>query len=90
LSSCFVLSLEALIFRSISGSRRQLSVSNHKGHGGSDAPDTPLLAELEGGACWQGDVVMGGKEGDQGDHDAAQGLEPSLAIENSVGGCLCP
>ena len=32
LSICFVLSLEALIFCSMSGSRRQLSVCNHKRH----------------------------------------------------------
>ncbi len=32
LSNCFVLSLEALIFCSTSGSRRQLSVCNHKRH----------------------------------------------------------
>jgi hypothetical protein len=61
-----------------------LSVDKNERHGGSDEPDTPLLRELEGGACWEGDVVIGGKQGDQGNHDAAQGLEPSLAIEKSI------
>ena len=62
------------------GSRRQLSncfaeafgYDNHKRHRGNDEPDAPLLRELELGAGGEGDVVIGGEQGDQGDHQASQ------------------
>jgi hypothetical protein len=31
------------------------------------------------------DVVIGGEQSDQGDHDPADGLDPALAIQNAVG-----
>jgi hypothetical protein len=37
---------------------------------------------LEGdGVIGEGDVVIGGKQGDQGDHGATGGLQQALAIE---------
>jgi hypothetical protein len=39
---------------------------------GSDEPDAPLLRELELGAGGEGDLVIGGEQGDQGDHEASQ------------------
>jgi hypothetical protein len=37
---------------------------------------------LEGdGVIGEGDVVIGGKQGDQGDHGAAGGFQQALAIE---------
>jgi hypothetical protein len=68
-----------------------LSVDNHKRHRGSDEPDAPLLRELEGGAGGEGDVVIGGKYGDQGDDDSGKGLDRSLEIETeaAAGGALC-
>jgi hypothetical protein len=73
--------LSCSISLSIAGSRRQLSVCNHKRHRGNDEPDAPLLGDLEGGICREGDVGIGGKQGDEGDHDAAQGLEASRPIQ---------
>ena len=43
-------------------------------------PDAPLLRELEG-AGREGDVVIGGEQSDQGDHEAGQSLDPALAIK---------
>jgi len=80
-SSCFVRSLEALICLSMSGLCRQLSVCNHKRHGGNDEPHAPLLLELEADACWEGDVVIRAEQSDQGNHKAGMGLDDSLAIE---------
>jgi hypothetical protein len=81
-SSCCILRCSyCSISFSTPGSRRQLSVDNNERHRGSDEPDAPLLRELEGGAGGEGDVVIGGEQGDQGDHDAGDGLDRSLAIE---------
>jgi len=57
-----------------------LSVDKNERHRGNDEPDAPLLRELEG-AGREGDVVIGGEQGDQGDHEAGQGLDPALAIK---------
>jgi hypothetical protein len=40
-----------------------------------------LLLELEVDACWEGDVVMGAEQSDQGNHKAGMGLDDSLAIK---------
>jgi len=40
-----------------------------------------LLRELEAGAGGEGDVVIGGEQGDQGDHEAGNGLDPTLEIK---------
>ena len=40
-----------------------------------------MLGELEPGADGKGDVVIGRKQGDQGDHDAGEDLESALEIE---------
>ena len=81
LFSCFVRSLEALICFSMSGLRRQLSVCKNKRHRGKDEPHPPLLLEPEADACWEGDVVIGAEQGDQGNHKAGMGLDDSLAIK---------
>ena len=39
-----------------------------------------MLRELEG-AGGEGDVVIGGEQGDQGNHEASNGLDPTLEIE---------
>ena len=80
-SSCFVRSLEALICFSMSGLCRQLSVCKNKRHRGNDEPHAPLLLELEVDACWEGDVVIGAEQGNQGNHEAGMGLDDSLAIK---------
>jgi hypothetical protein len=81
LSSCFVRCREALICLSMSGLCRQLSVCNHKRHRGNDEPHAPLLLELEVDACWEGDVVIGTEQGNQGNHTAGMSLDDSLAIK---------
>jgi hypothetical protein len=40
-----------------------------------------LLLELEADACWEGDVVIGAEQGNQGNHEAGMGLDDSLAIK---------
>ena len=65
----------------MSGLRRQLSVCKNKRHRGNDEPHAPLLLELEVDACWEGDVVIGAEQGDQGNHEAGMGLDDSLAIK---------
>ena len=39
-----------------------------------------MLLEVEG-AAGKGDVVIGGEQGDQAEHEAAQGLEDAKAVE---------
>ena len=76
----------------MSGLRRQLSncfaeafgYDKNERHRGSDEPDAPLLREREG-AGGEGDVVIGGEQSDQGDHNSADGLDPALAIQNADG-----
>ena len=65
----------------MSGLCRQLSVCKNKRHRGNDEPHAPLLLELEVDACWEGDVVIGAEQGDQGNHEAGMGLDDSLAIK---------
>jgi hypothetical protein len=60
--------------------RRQLSIDKNKRHRGSDAPDAPLLLELDG-AGGEGDVVIGRQQSNQRNHEAAQGLDPTRAVE---------
>ncbi|MFN6131876.1 MAG: hypothetical protein ACK46L_03010 [Synechococcaceae cyanobacterium] len=47
---------------------------------GSDERDSPLLLELEGVAD-EGDVVIGGEQGNQAEHEAAKHLEDTQAIQ---------
>ena len=49
-------------------------------HRGKDEGDAPLLGELEG-AAGDGDVVIGGKQRDQGNGESAEGLGDAEAIE---------
>jgi hypothetical protein len=77
------LSIQASLLSS-SGSRRQLRIDNHKRQRGNDEPDAPLLLEEED-AAGEGDVVIGGKESDQGDHGAAGGLQQALSVKERGG-----
>ena len=40
--------------------------------------------EVEDGACGEGDVVIGRKQGDQANHDAGEHLDPALEIETAA------
>ena len=65
---------------SISRTGRQLSIDKNERHGGSDAGDSPLLRERQASAG-EGDVVIGGEQGDQTDEQARDGLQPAKPIE---------
>ena len=80
-SICLVLSSIRLVRASISCTGRQLSVDKNERQRGSDAGDTPLLGDWDG-VAEEGEVVIGGEEGDQGDHGAGGGLQQALAIES--------
>jgi hypothetical protein len=57
-----------------------LSIDNHKRQRGSDEADAPLLLEGEETAG-DGDVVIGGEKGDQGNDGTGDDLQKALAIE---------
>ncbi|MFM8278666.1 MAG: hypothetical protein ACKN89_17065 [Cyanobium sp.] len=57
-----------------------MSIDKNERQRGSDEPDTPLLLQGDGDAG-EGDVVIGGKQSNQGDHGAAEGLQQTLAIQ---------
>ncbi len=57
-----------------------MSIDNNCRQRGNDERDSPLLLERDGGAE-EGDVVIGGEEGDQADGDAAEYLEHTEAIK---------
>ena len=57
-----------------------MSIDNHCRQRGNDERDAPLLLELEG-AAGEGDVVIGGEQGDQAEGDAAEHLEHTQAIQ---------
>jgi len=62
--SCAISISISLVRRSISRTGRQLSIDKNCRHRGSDEKGSPLLWELE--ACGgEGDVVIGGEQGDQ-------------------------
>jgi hypothetical protein len=57
-----------------------LSIDKKERHRGSDAGDSPLLGELEG-AAGEGDVVIGGEEGNQGKNHPSERLGDPEAIQ---------
>ncbi|MFZ9753937.1 MAG: hypothetical protein ACO3B3_10355 [Cyanobium sp.] len=57
-----------------------MSIDNNCRQRGSDERDSPLLLESDG-AAEEGDVVIGGEQGDQAEGDAAEHLEHTQAIE---------
>ncbi len=64
-----------------------MSIDKNCRQRGKDERDSPLLLELEI-VAGEGDVVIGGEEGDQSKHKAPQGLENAKAIEAWPGdGC---
>jgi hypothetical protein len=57
-----------------------LSIDKKDRQRGSEESDAPLLLESDG-ATEDGDVVIGGEQGDQGEHGAAEDLEGAESIE---------
>jgi hypothetical protein len=73
--------LNSLVLRSISRTGRQFSIDKNDRHGGSDEGDAPLLLDVEG-AAGEGDVVIGRKESDQANGQAAEGLGEAKTIQS--------
>jgi hypothetical protein len=65
-----------------------LSIDKNNRHRGSDAGDAPLPLEADG-APVDRDVVIGGKEGDQADGNAAEGLQQAEPIRAEPAGKRC-
>jgi hypothetical protein len=65
------------------------SVDKNCRHRGSDVNDSPLLLELEG-LAGEGDVVLGGEQRDQTEHEAADRLCEDEPVEARppMGGCF--
>jgi hypothetical protein len=61
-----------------------LSVDKNCRQRGNDERDPPLLLEVEG-AAGEGDVVIGGEQGNQAEGDAAEHLEHTQAIKAQPG-----
>jgi hypothetical protein len=57
-----------------------LSIDKNDRHRGSDEGDTPLLGDGDG-APGEGEVVIGGEEGDQAKSEATNGLGETEPIE---------
>jgi hypothetical protein len=57
-----------------------LSIDNNCRQRGSDENDSPLLLESDG-AAEEGDVVIGGEEGNQAEGKAAEHLEHAEVVE---------
>jgi len=57
-----------------------LSIDNNCRQRGKDERDSPLLLELQG-VAGEGDVVIGGEQGNQAQGDAAKHLEHTQAIK---------
>ncbi|MFN7871993.1 MAG: hypothetical protein ACK5QQ_07330 [Cyanobacteriota bacterium] len=57
-----------------------MSIDKNCRQRGSDERDSPLLLERDA-AAEDGDVVIGGKEGDQAEGKAAEHLEAAEAVE---------
>ena len=57
-----------------------MSVDKNERHRGSDAGDAPLLGDGEV-APGKGDVVIGGKEGDQAEGKATDGLGDTESVK---------
>ena len=72
-SSCLVRS-------SISRTGRQLSIDKKERQRGSDAGDSPLLGDGDG-VAEDGEVVIGGEEGDQGENHSTERLGDPEAIQ---------
>jgi hypothetical protein len=87
--SCCERFSDSAILLSTSGSRRQLSncfaeacgYESHNRQRGKDAPDAPLLVEGEAPGP-EGDVVTGGNQSNQANHQAAQELNPGGSVES--------
>ena len=70
--------------RSASGSRRQLSIDKNERKRERDEPDAALLLEGED-VAGEVDVVIGGEEGHQANHEAGEGFHGGRSVERQFG-----
>jgi hypothetical protein len=84
LSFCLERCLICSISSSISCTGRQLRVDKNCRHRGSDEGDAPLLLETDV-VAGEGDVVIGSKQGDQAEDQAANGLDGTEVIQAGPG-----
>ena len=87
LSFCLERCLICSISRSISRTGRQLRVDKNCRHRGKDEGDAPLLLETDV-VAGEGDVVIGSKQGDQAEDQAATGLDGTEVIQAWPGALL--
>ncbi len=73
-----------LVRSSISRTGRQLSIESNERHRGSDAGDSPRLEDGDG-VAEEGEVVIGGEEGNQSQHRTAQRLSDAETIQTGPG-----
>ncbi len=57
-----------------------MSIDKNCRHRGSDEGDAPLLGDSDG-AAGEGEVVIGGEESDQAEHQAADGLDEAESVK---------
>ena len=60
-----------------------MSIDKNDRHRGSDERDAPLLGDGDG-APGDGEVVIGGKQGDQAEGKATDGLGETEAVETNL------
>ena len=60
-----------------------MSIDKNCRHRGSDEGDAPLLGDGDG-AAGEGEVVIGGKESDQPQHQAADGLDEAESVKSEA------
>ena len=65
-----------------------MSVDKNDRHRGSDEGDAPLLLEADA-LAGEGEVVIGGEQGDQAEDQAAAGLEGTEKIQAGPGAQWC-
>jgi hypothetical protein len=88
LSICLERCLICSISSSIPRTGRQLRVDKNDRHRGSDKGDAPLLLEADV-VAGEGDVVIGGKQGDQAKDHSPTGLDGTEVIQAGPGALWC-
>jgi hypothetical protein len=83
-SSCAISISSSLVRCSISRTGRQFSIDKNCRHRGKDEKGSPLLLERES-CTGDGDVVIGGKQGDQAEQQTTDGLNETEPIEAGPG-----
>ena len=73
----------SILLCSAAGSRRQLSIRKNERKRESDEPDAPLLWDGDD-ASREGDVVIGGEQRNQSNHNAGDGFKHSWRVDRAT------